>query len=104
MSHFIGVISNKLQKIVRVSWGLSRDVDIPSILRFSIHDVSSDKPLNVGFITFIFLIPDSQKTILSLFVISSRSISQSIVPMEIIVCLEVTLNAIKINHHIIKLF
>ncbi len=70
MTHFIAIVSDKLQDIEGVSRSLSRQVDIPRIFWFSVHYVSPDEPLDVAFLTFVLLVSDGKETAFSLFVIT----------------------------------
>ena len=97
MSHFVRIISNKLQKIERIHWRLSRYVYIPSVFRFSVHNVGPYKPFDVDFFVFVAIATDFQEWFLSLLVVASRSVSYRVVPVKIIVSLEVTFDTVKVD-------
>ncbi len=103
VTHLVGIVANQLQKVVRICWGLGWDIDVPSIFRFAVHDVGSYQPFDVSLLAFVFLVSDCQEAVLRFFVVSSGCVGQSVIPMEIIVRLEIALDAVKINHDIIKL-
>ena len=104
MAHFVTIVSDQLQNVVRICRSLGWKVHIPGVLSLTVHDVCSNQPFDVTFLSFVLLISDLKETCFSLLVIPCRGTCQSIVPVEIIITLEVALDRVEIDQNIIKLF
>ena len=103
VAHFVGIVANKLRQIIGISWCLGWDIDIPCIFGFTVHNVGPYQPFDVSILAFVLLVPDCQKATFCLFVVSNSCICERIIPVKVIICLEITFDAVEINHDIIEL-
>ena len=103
VSHLITIVTDKLKNVVWISRSLSWKINIPSILSLPIHNVSPNKPFDITLFSFVFLVSDQEETRFGLFVVTCSSISEGVVPMEVIVRLEITFNRIQVHQNIIEL-
>ena len=103
VAHFVGIVANQLQQIIGISWCLGWDIDIPCIFGFTVHNVGPYQPFDVSILAFVLLVPDCQKATFCLFVVSNSCICERIIPVKVIICLEITFDAVEINHDIIEL-
>jgi len=90
--------------MVGISWSFGWDIDIPGIFRLTIHYVGANQPFYVSLLTFVLFVSNSQKAILSLLIVSSWCISQRVIPVKIVICLEIAFDAVEIDQNIVKLF
>ena len=103
MTHLVTIVRDQLRQVVRICWCFSVYVNLPRILSLPVHYISPNQPFYISLLRFVLLTPHSQKTSLSLLVITSRRTSQSIVPVELILSLEITLDTVEVNQHVIEL-
>ena len=71
LAHFVAIISDKVKEAQRFIRSFHVNVDLPSEMRFFIHDVAATQPAQVDIVALIFVTLNLQQAFLAILVVSS---------------------------------
>ena len=103
LPHLVAVVCYELQQREGLARGLHLQVELPGQAGLAVHDEAPRQPGEIGVVSFEFLVGDVQEYLLGLLVIPHCSLGLAVVEVEGVVVVEVRLDGVEIQQHVVEL-